>query len=63
MKTLLQTSGDRDLAPAGVKGTLQRPPFEEALRFWCKLGWISFGKGGKRDSLICPIFSSESVSI
>jgi chromate transporter len=43
VKALLQTSGDRDLAPAGVKGTLQRPPFEEALRFWCKLGWISFG--------------------
>src|SRR5580700_8392884 len=21
----------------------QRPSFREALRFWCKLGWISFG--------------------
>jgi chromate transporter len=43
VKALLQTSGDRVLAHAGVKDTLQRPPFEEALRFWCKLGWISFG--------------------
>jgi chromate transporter len=24
-------------------GAAQRPPFREALRFWCKLGWISFG--------------------
>ncbi len=23
--------------------TVQRPPFREALRFWFKLGWISFG--------------------
>jgi chromate transporter len=23
--------------------TVQRPPFKEALRFWFKLGWISFG--------------------
>jgi chromate transporter len=22
---------------------LQQPSFKEALRFWCKLGWISFG--------------------
>ena len=22
---------------------MQRPPFREALRFWFKLGWISFG--------------------
>ena len=22
---------------------VQRPPFREALRFWFKLGWISFG--------------------
>src|SRR5580698_724247 len=25
------------------RGAAQRPPFREALRFWCKLGWISFG--------------------
>src|ERR1700742_942508 len=25
------------------RGAVQRPPFREALRFWCKLGWISFG--------------------
>src|SRR6202044_1596895 len=24
-------------------GAMQRPPFREALRFWFKLGWISFG--------------------
>lgn len=22
---------------------VERPSFQEALRFWCKLGWISFG--------------------
>jgi chromate transporter len=26
-----------------VKDTLQRPSLRAALRFWCKLGWISFG--------------------
>ena len=26
-----------------MKDTQQRPSFREALRFWCKLGWISFG--------------------
>jgi chromate transporter len=26
-----------------VEDTLQRPSFRAALRFWCKLGWISFG--------------------
>jgi chromate transporter len=26
-----------------MKDTLQRPSFKAALRFWCKLGWISFG--------------------
>jgi chromate transporter len=24
-------------------GVVPRPSFKEALRFWCKLGWISFG--------------------
>ena len=26
-----------------MKDTPQRPSFKTALRFWCKLGWISFG--------------------
>src|SRR3984885_4384180 len=26
-----------------MKDRLQRPSFSAALRFWCKLGWISFG--------------------
>jgi chromate transporter len=26
-----------------MKDTLRRPSFKAALRFWCKLGWISFG--------------------
>ena len=26
-----------------MKDNLQRPSFKAALRFWCKLGWISFG--------------------
>jgi chromate transporter len=43
MKTLLPTSPSRDLGCCGKKDTLQRPSFTAALRFWCKLGWISFG--------------------
>jgi chromate transporter len=43
LKTLLPTSRDRDLGCRGTKDTLQRPSFTAALRFWCKLGWISFG--------------------
>src|SRR5260370_17441624 len=43
MKTLLPTSRSRDLECRGMKDTLQRPSFRTALRFWCKLGWISFG--------------------
>src|SRR3984957_5864795 len=43
MKTLLPTSRSRDLACRGMKDRLQRPSFSAALRFWCKLGWISFG--------------------
>src|SRR5467141_4764307 len=27
----------------GMKDNLRRPSFKAALRFWCKLGWISFG--------------------
>jgi chromate transporter len=43
VRTLLPTSRSRDLGPRGMKDTLQRPSFKAALRFWCKLGWISFG--------------------
>jgi chromate transporter len=43
MKILLPTSRDRDLGCRGMKDTPQRPSFKAALRFWCKLGWISFG--------------------
>ena len=43
MRTLLLTSHSRDLARRGMKDTLQGPSFKAALRFWCKLGWISFG--------------------
>ena len=43
MGTLLPTPRDRDLARRGTKHALQRPSFKAALRFWCKLGWISFG--------------------
>jgi chromate transporter len=43
LKTLLPTSRSRDLECRGMKDTLQRPSFRAALRFWCKLGWISFG--------------------
>ena len=43
MRTLLPTSRSRDLGCRGMKDTQQRPSFREALRFWCKLGWISFG--------------------
>jgi chromate transporter len=41
--TILATSRDRDLEYHGKKDSQQRPPFKAALRFWCKLGWISFG--------------------
>src|SRR5467141_1184183 len=27
----------------GMKDNLRRPSFRAALRFWCKLGWITFG--------------------
>jgi chromate transporter len=43
MKTLLSTSRSRDLGCRGMRDTPQRPSFKAALRFWCKLGWISFG--------------------
>src|SRR3984957_5777283 len=43
MRTLLPTSSSRDLGYRGMKHTPQRPSFKAALRFWCKLGWISFG--------------------
>ncbi len=42
---ILLSSRSRDLERRARKETaaLQRPPFREALRFWFKLGWISFG--------------------
>ncbi|MGA9511053.1 MAG: chromate efflux transporter [Candidatus Sulfotelmatobacter sp.] len=43
MKTLLPTSCSCDLGCRGRKDKLPRPSFRAALRFWCKLGWISFG--------------------
>src|SRR5580700_11077080 len=43
MRTLSPTSGCRDMGCRGMKDTLRRPSFKAALRFWCKLGWISFG--------------------
>src|ERR1700719_3938907 len=43
MRTLLPTSSSRDLGYRGMKHTPQRPSFKAAVRFWCKLGWISFG--------------------
>jgi len=42
MKTLSLPSRSRNLG-CRVKNTLQGPSFRAALRFWCKLGWISFG--------------------
>src|ERR1700723_4397983 len=43
MKNLLSTFRSRDLGGRGMRDTPQRPSFKAALRFWCKLGWISFG--------------------
>jgi chromate transporter len=43
LKTLLPTSRSRDLGCRGIEDIPQRPSFKAALRFWCKLGWISFG--------------------
>jgi chromate transporter len=43
MKTLSLPSRSPDLGCRAMKDTLQRPSFRAALRFWCKLGWISFG--------------------
>src|SRR3984885_10152731 len=41
-------NGTAQLSGPGIpqnkpRGAVQRPPFREALRFWFKLGWISFG--------------------
>jgi chromate transporter len=36
-------SRSRDLECRGTNDSLQRPTFSAALRFWFKLGWISFG--------------------
>jgi chromate transporter len=43
MEIILPTSCSRDLGCRGMKDTPQRPSFKAALRFCCKLGWISFG--------------------
>jgi chromate transporter len=43
METLLPISRSRGLEYRETKDTLQRPSFGAALRFWCKLGWITFG--------------------
>jgi chromate transporter len=43
MKTLSLPSRSPDLGRREMKDTLQGPSFRAALRFWCKLGWISFG--------------------
>jgi len=43
MRTLSPTSRIADMGRRGMNDTLQRPSFKAALRFWCKLGWISFG--------------------
>src|ERR1700678_1254204 len=32
-----------EIPPDNPVAAVQRPPFREALRFWFKLGWISFG--------------------
>src|SRR6202789_1440741 len=34
---------DPEIPPDNPVAAGQRPPFREALRFWFKLGWISFG--------------------
>jgi chromate transporter len=34
---------DPGITRSNLAATVQRPPFTEALRFWFKLGWISFG--------------------
>jgi chromate transporter len=43
METLLPASRSQDLGCRGIKEALQRPSFRAAMRFWSKLGWISFG--------------------
>jgi chromate transport protein ChrA len=43
MKTLSLPSRSPDMGCRAMKNTLQGPSFRAALRFWCKLGWISFG--------------------
>src|SRR6516225_2267546 len=43
MKTLSPVSHPRKPGYRALKDTLQQPSFWAALRFWCKLGWISFG--------------------
>lgn len=40
---LSSCSGDLESQQRTDTAALERPSFREALRFWCKLGWISFG--------------------
>ena len=42
VEALSPVSGHEDAAKKSF-GSVERPPFREALRFWFKLGWISFG--------------------
>jgi chromate transporter len=42
-KFFFRQSRSRDPECRRGKGSLQRPSFKAALRFWFKLGWISFG--------------------
>jgi chromate transporter len=43
LKTLLRTSRPRDQECIEIKESSRRPSFRAALRFWFKLGWITFG--------------------
>jgi chromate transporter len=43
MSTFLPISRSRELGRRARKDSLLRPTFMAALRFWCRLGWISFG--------------------
>jgi chromate transporter len=40
---LASCSADLESRESNDDAALPRPSFREALRFWCKLGWISFG--------------------
>ena len=46
-----------------MKDTLRRPSFKAALRFWCKLGWISFGGTAAHIAIVHDEFVEEKRSI